>query len=209
MRFVDRVDAGKKLAQKLFEYKNNSGVVVFGLARGGIVCAKEVARELNALLDIIIVRKIGLPHQPELAAGAMTQEGELLFNRDVMSVSGVTEDDLQSVIEKEKQELQRRIDVYLQGRNPISLQGKTAILVDDGIATGITMQAAIATVVARGAQTVVVAVPVAPESEIKKLRLYIDHVVCLFEPVSFFGIGQFYDNFAQVNDDEVVKLLRI
>jgi putative phosphoribosyl transferase len=208
MRFIDRADAGQKLTEKLEKYRNNKNAIVLGLPRGGVITAYEVSDGLNLPLDIIVVRKIGAPIQPELALGALTQYGEPVLDHNLIAMVGASDVDLQKIIKDEKQELKRRIKLYRGNRPELDLEDKIAILVDDGLATGATMFAAIVSARYFGASKVVVAVPVSPPDTLKKVYNLADEVVCLYTPEVFFGVGGFYENFLQVEDQEVIDLLK-
>jgi len=208
VRFKDRRDAGKKLVSKLEKYKNNPDAIVIGLPRGGVVTALEVAKALQLPLDIIVPRKIACPMQPELAVGALTQEGEPFFDEKLMRSMGVTKKDLQEVVQRERKEAARRIALYRENRPPLDLENKIAIIVDDGIATGATMLAAIKSAKNLGAQKIVAAVPVSPAESLKKIEKEVDEVIFLDTPAPFWGVGGFYDLFLQTEDDEVVAIMR-
>lgn len=208
IRFKDRADAGKKLALRLEKYKDRSDVVVIGLPRGGVITAFEVAKILQVPLDIIISRKIASPMQPELALGALTQEGVPIFDDRLLSLVGVSRESLQRVVEDEKKEIQRRLSLYRAQRSPLDLTGKIAILVDDGIATGATMLATILSARALHAKKIVVAVPISPPDSLEKIKKEVDEVICLDTPQIFFGVGGFYDSFVQTEDEEVINLLK-
>lgn len=205
MRFKDRADAGRKLIPKLLKYKNNPDAIIIGLPRGGVITAFEIAQELRLPLDIVVPRKIGAPNNPELAVGALTEDGIPLFNDYLMERLGLVKDDVKEIIAEEKQEAQRRLALYRGNRTPLNLDNKIAILVDDGIATGATMGAAIASARARGAKKVIVAVPVSSSDVIKKIKKEVDEFICLYVPEILWGIGAFYDNFAQTKDEEVIE----
>lgn len=205
--FKDRVEAGKLLAQRLLEYKDKSDTIVLGLPRGGIVTAYEVARILGLPLDIVVPRKIGAPQNQELAVAAIAEDGSLIINDELMNYLGLQLDDLQNLIEKEKQESARRMKLYRAGRAPLDLVDKTVILVDDGIATGATMKAALMSARSRGAKSIIIAVPVAPAEVLDDLRTEVDSLICLLTPEQFFGVGGFYQNFPQVHDQEVIELM--
>ena len=207
MRFRDRADGGQRLAKKLLTYKNNPKAIVLGLPRGGVVTAYEVAKELNLPLDIIVTRKIGAPGEPELAVGALTQDGKSLFNQELMDSLGLLKEDVAQIIEEERKEAQRRLTTYRGNRAPLDVKNKIAIIVDDGIATGATMRAAIASACNLGAQKIVVAIPVAPPESLKEIRKEADEVICLFVPEVMLGVGAFYDLFAQTDDATVIELL--
>ncbi len=208
-RFIDRVDAGKQLAKKLMHYKDDPEAIVLGLPRGGVVTAYEVATALNVPLDIIVPRKIGAPSSPELAVGAVTQNGEIVWNDELMKTLHLTEADLADIIEKERRESVRRLRVYRGDRPKLQLQDKIAILVDDGVATGATMRAAIASARARGAKRIVAATPLSTLEAMERIEREVDECVCVLLPKIFLGISAFYDEFAQTTDEEVIELLKM
>jgi len=204
--FADRVDAGRRLAERLRDLRG-ADVVVLGLPRGGVVVAREVARTLSAPLDVIVVRKLGVPSQPELGMGAIGEDGARIINKQVMQLEGISERDLAAVEERERAELERRATRFRGGRERIPLTGRTAIVVDDGIATGSTARAACQVARAQGAARVVLAVPVAPPDTVAHLRDDVDELVCLSTPDAFFAVGQWYSDFRQTTDEEVVACL--
>ena len=208
MVFHDRVDAGKKLADKLSQYRSKD-VVVLAIPRGGVVVGFEVAGDLGAPLSVIIPRKIGAPGNPELAIGAVTEEGDTYIDSIIVKSLGVTQSYIDEVKQLEVEEIKRRMKTYLGDRQRPELKGKTVILVDDGIATGATMKAAIRTLRRHGPAEVIVAVPVAPPETVESLKELADSVVCLETPSFFYAIGQFYREFDQVGDAEVIRLLRL
>jgi predicted phosphoribosyltransferase/dienelactone hydrolase len=211
MPFLDRADAGRRLAGLLtgqLMIERGSGTVVLGLPRGGIPVAYEIARALGVPLDVILVRKIGLPAQPELAMGAIGEDGVRVVNDDVVQAEHVSDQEFAGVEEAERAELGRRADRYRAGHPRLPLTGKTAIVVDDGIATGSTARAACQVARAHGAARVVLAVPVAPQASIDALASSADEVVAAEVPEPFLAIGQWYQDFAQTGDAEVVELLR-
>jgi predicted phosphoribosyltransferase len=203
--FLDRIDAGKKLAQALLVYKGQS-LVVYALPRGGVVLGVEVARVLEAPLDLIVVRKIGHPLQPEYAIGAVAEDGYVVTNPD--EVAHLDKLWLDRATAAELQEAQRRRRVFLQGRVPVEVKDKIAIIVDDGLATGLSMSAAIHEIRGRGPQKLVVAVPVAAAETVEKLKPDIDDLVVLYIPEWFGAVGAFYQRFDQVSDEEVVALMK-
>jgi len=207
IKFRDRADGGKKLAQKLEAYRDKSNTIVIGLPRGGVVTAYQIARELHLPLDIIVPRKIGAPFNPELAVGALTQEGTCVWNAELMQRLGLTPADLAHTIAEEQAEAARRLATYRGNRPPLDLKNKTVILVDDGIATGATMRAAIASAHAMGAHKVIVAVPVAPQDTLDLLRQEADEVICAYVPTFFGGVGAFYEMFPQTTDAEVIDIM--
>jgi putative phosphoribosyl transferase len=206
MRFRDRSDAGRKLAQALKKYQNQDGVI-YALPRGGVVLGVEVARELGMPLDLLIPRKIGHPLQPEYAIGAVVETGEMICNqREVVRLDPQW---LRQEVEAERQEARRRRELYLGGREPVSVKGKTAIILDDGIATGLTMEVAIRDARRREPARLIVAVPVAPPETAERLAREVDEFVLLDHSPYYLGaVGAYYDHFAQVSDDEVVALLQ-
>ncbi len=207
MIFNDRREAGKKLAHALKAYSNQSDTLVVALPRGGVVVAYEVAKLLKLPLDLVCPRKIGAPFNPELAIGAVTETGEGIFSNDLIAEFGISESYLKGAIEKEKKEAQWRLDHYRQGRPPRQIAGKTVIVIDDGLATGSTMLAAIKTLRAEKAGHIVMAIPVAPPDTFERLRKEVDGAICLATPLSFFAVGQFYNHFDQTSDSEVIKLM--
>ncbi|MCX4963570.1 phosphoribosyltransferase [Streptomyces sp. NBC_00654] len=206
MLFTDRTDAGLRLAHALRRWKEERPVVL-GLPRGGVPVAYEVARELGAPLDVIVVRKLGVPYHRELGFGAIGEDGVRVLNEDIVRRAGVTEEDLAAVERTESAELARRAHRFRDGRPRRALEGRTVIVVDDGIATGSTARAACAVVRAQGAARVVLAVPVAPPDAVARLREGVDEVVCLAAPQPFSSVGEWYRDFSQTSDDEVVALL--
>lgn len=207
MLFQNRVDAGRRLGEALRKYAGND-VVVVGLPRGGVPVAAEVARAIGAPLDVIVVRKLGVPYQPELGMGAIGEAGVRVINQSVLRQSGVSEADLAEVERRERAELERRADKFRGNRPRESLAGRTVIVVDDGIATGSTARAACQVARAAGATRVVLATPVAPPDVVGSFDDVADEVVCLSTPEPFFAIGQFYADFGQTSDAEVVELLQ-
>jgi putative phosphoribosyl transferase len=185
--------------------------VVLALPRGGVPVAFEVARALAAPLHLVMVRKIGVPWQPELAAAAVVDgdEPQIVENPDVMGMVGLSEDVIQEEARHELKEIERRRNLYLRGRARVTLKGRTAILVDDGIATGATARAALRGARKAGAEHIILAVPVAPPSTVAALHSDAGEVICLFQPAHFGGISQFYADFHQVDDDEVIDLLTL
>lgn len=181
--------------------------MVLGLPRGGVPVAEQVASQLDAPLDVIVVRKLGVPWQPELAMGAIGEGDTRVLNEEVVGALGLTESRIREVEESERRELDRRVDVFRADREPVPLEGRTAMIVDDGVATGSTAQAACAVARAQGASRIVVAVPVASPPAVKLLSECADEVVCLGTPDDFGAIGVFYRDFTQTSDDEVRRIL--
>jgi putative phosphoribosyl transferase len=203
--FDDRVDAGRRLASRLTHLHGDC--VVVGLPRGGVPVAAEVAATLDAPLDVIVVRKLGVPSQPELGMGAIGEGGVRIVNEDIVRETGVRLEELDAVERRERAELDRRVDRYRGGRAAVALAGRTVIVVDDGIATGSTARAACAIVRALGATKVVLAVPVAPPRWADDLGDAADELVCVATPEPFRAIGPWYRDFTQTSDDEVVTAL--
>lgn len=206
--FASRAEAGRLLAERL-EKRHFERPVVLALPRGGVPVALEVAQALKAPLDLILVRKIGVPWQPELAAAAVVdgERRELVLNKEVMALTGVHKDEIERLAEKQLAEIERRRAIYLKDRPPVPVAGMTAIVIDDGIATGTTAKAALQALRKRGPKRLVLAVPVAPPDTIEELRPLVDEIVCLEQPEPFFAIGSFYRDFHQVEDEEVVEML--
>ncbi len=207
MPFLDRPDAGRRLADRMLHLRPED-VVVLGLPRGGIPVAAEVARALGAPLDVIVVRKLGVPVQPELGMGAIGEGDIRIINPEVVRIARVSPDQIAAVEARERAELQRRARRFRGDRPRAALAGRTAIIIDDGIATGSTARAACQVARAQGARRVVLAVPVAPPSACRSLAADADEVICLETPEHFLAIGEWYRDFSQTSDDEVVALLR-
>ena len=205
--YSDRVEAGRELAEALSDYAGRDGVLVLGLPRGGVPVAFEVAESLGAELDVMVVRKLGTPGQPELALGAIASGGGRVLNDDLVRQLGISESAIEQVEGRERTELARRETAYRGARADFDLRGRTVILVDDGLATGATMRAAVAATRRLEPQALVVAVPVAPSDTVAKLRREADDVVCLATPEPFMAVGSWYRDFAQTGDDEVRDLL--
>jgi putative phosphoribosyl transferase len=205
--FQDRADAGRKLAQRL-SYLKDKKVVVLGLPRGGVPIASEVARELKAPLDVIVVRKLGVPFQPELAMGAVGEGGVVIRNDQVIDMAKINTEEFAAVQARETEEVATRAKKFREGRSPVSVKGSIALIVDDGIATGSTAKAACDVARALGAQKVILAVPVGSVEAIDSLSKKADEVICLEIPENFFAVGEWYEDFSPVSDEEVVRLLR-
>lgn len=206
--FEDRIEAGRKLAGALSGYRGRSDVVVLGLPRGGVPVAAEVARAVGAPLDVFVVRKLGVPYQPELAFGALSSGGTCVFNDDVLRQAHLSEDQVQQVVAAETAELHRREEAYRGERPPVPLEGQVVIVVDDGLATGASMRAAVRGLRQRAPSQVVVAIPVAPAVTCHALEEEADKVVCLQTPEWFRSVGEHYLDFAATTDDEVRHLLQ-
>ena len=205
--FRDRHEAGRALAEQLTSYRDKDDVLVLGLARGGLPVAWEIASALHAALDVFLVRKLGVPQWEELAMGALATGGGVVVNDNLVRSLGINDDQLQTAIERETEELHRRESAYRGGRPPVAVANNTVILVDDGIATGASMLAAVRAVRAAQPDRVVVAVPVGPASACNQLAGEADDVVCATMPPGFEAVGQVFEDFHQVTDDEVRELL--
>ncbi|AXE78815.1 hypothetical protein C5746_19945 [Streptomyces atratus] len=206
MLFADREDAGQQLAEAL-RHLERENPVVLGLPRGGVPVAFQVARMLGAQLDVIVVRKLGVPHHEEVAFGAIGEGGVRVINEDVVSHLWAGKQDLAAVERVEAAELVRRAQAYRAGRPRTQLEGRTVIVVDDGVATGATAEAACQVVRAQNPARLLAAVPVAPPDAVARLRQCADEVVCLSTPRLFFAVGEWYRDFSQTSDEEVVSLL--
>ncbi len=206
--FSDRTQAGKALAERLAEQKPEDPIVL-ALPRGGLPVAAEVAGALDAPLGLLLVRKVGVPYQPELAAGAVVDgdEPEYIINQDILRATGISEDEFRAVAAKQLDEIERRRALYYRGREPVPVSGRTAIIVDDGIATGATVKAGIMGVRRRAPKRIILAVPVAPKDTVDELRELVDEVICLEMPEPFYAIGCHYLDFRQLTDDDVIRIL--
>jgi len=205
-RFRDRREAGQLLAKRLNDYAEREDVVVLALPRGGVPVAFEVAKALNASLDILVVRKLGVPGDEELAMGAIASGDVRVLDEEVIRLLGISDQVIEAVSAKEKDELRRRELAYRGQAPPLRLTGATAILVDDGIATGSTMRAAIAATRQQCPSKVIVAVPTAPPSTCNELRRVADEIVALITPLLFFSVGHWYATFNQSSDEEIQQL---
>lgn len=205
--FRDRIEAGMRLADKLMHYEGRQDVMVLALPRGGVVVGFTVARALGIALDVFIVRKIGFPGQPELAIGAVSETGVRVLNNDIVGQYGIPVSYLEAEIPRQEKEIARRIDLYRNGKALPGLKGKAVILIDDGVATGSTLKAAIETLQQEPLNRLVVGIPVAPRDTRAELEGMVDELVCLFSPPDFIAVGAYYGDFSQTSDDEVVGLL--
>src|SRR5262245_61665393 len=202
-RFVDRSHAGRILASRLSRYGGRLDVVVLALPRGGVPVGFEVARELGLPLDVFVVRKLGVPGREELAMGAIASGGVRILNADVVDGLGIPDSTIDEVTAAEARELERRERQYRSGLPPLDVGGRAVIVVDDGLATGATMRAAVAALESRNASRIVVAVPVGPADTCRELRHLADEVICLYMPQSFYGVGAWYQDFQQTTDEDV------
>lgn len=208
MVFTNRAEAGQMLANRLKEYAGRNDVIVLGIPRGGVPVAFEIAQALGAPLDVFVARKLGVPGQEELAFGAIASGGVRILNPEVIDPLNISDFAIESVTARERRELERRERLYRGLRAPLSVHGHIVILVDDGIATGSSIRAAISALRQLSPEKLVVAAPVAPLETARELAAEADDFVCVETPRTFQAIGQFYDDFSQVADDEVSDLLR-
>jgi predicted phosphoribosyltransferase len=208
MLFQDRKEAGIRLAERLTMYRQASGVLVLALPRGGVVVAYEIAAALAQPLDVFIVRKIGHPMEPELAIGAIAETGTVVLNEDLIDMHRIPDQYIQSELQRQREEMDRRINLYRGGKGMHTVEDRTVLLIDDGVATGATMRAAIIALNQEKLGKLVVALPVAPPGTVERFKTMADEVVCLETPRAFTAVGSYYYNFAQVTDQEVVDLLR-
>jgi predicted phosphoribosyltransferase len=207
--FLDRYEGGRELAGLLVPYAHRPDTVVLALPRGGVPVAYEVARALGAPLDVFLVRKLGAPSHEELAMGAIASGGVRVLNREVVDELQVTREEIDATAEREGRELQRREERYRDGRPPPDVHGRTVILVDDGLATGTTMRAAVAALRQQGPARIVVAVPVGATESCEDLAAEADEVLCARRPEPFYAVGLWYRDFAQTTDEEVRELLAL
>ena len=205
--FPNRTEAGRLLAEKLVKYADRDDVIVLGLPRGGVPVAFEVAQRLGAQLDVFIVRKLGVPGFEELAAGAIASGGVRVLNEDVTRAIPHADVMIEAVTVRETAELERREQIYREGRPSPELHDRTVILVDDGLATGATMRAAVKALRQRGAAKIVVAVPVGPPDTCREIEQEADETICLSTPPFFQAVGQYYEDFSQTSDEDVRELL--
>jgi putative phosphoribosyl transferase len=206
-RFQDRRDAGRQLGQALRRYKNRTDVLVLALPRGGVPVAYEVAKSLACPLDVLVVRKLGVPDQPELAMGAIASGDVLKLNEEVLELMRIAPKEIEAVTIREKRELERRERAYRGGRPPLNVHDRIVIVVDDGLATGITMQAAVSALRQLGVRHLVVAIPVGAVQSCERLRADVDELLCLIESADLIAISMWYDDFRQTTDAEVEDLL--
>jgi putative phosphoribosyl transferase len=207
--FRDRIDAGIRLTQAISHFQDRDNTVVIGLPRGGVPVAYEVSQALKLPLDIVCPRKIGAPMNKEFAIGAITETGEGVFDEDTIARLHISKDYIAKEVAIEKSKALHRLDIYRKGKPARNLEGKTIILIDDGLATGATMKAAIRSVRAEGAKKVVVAIPVSPPDTLEEMKTLADEVICLLTPRYFQAVGQFYENFEPTEDEEVIDLMNL
>jgi putative phosphoribosyl transferase len=207
MKFRNREQAGQLLADKLMTYANRTDVLILALPRGGVPVAFEVAQTLNAPLDIFVVRKLGLPGHEELAMGALASGNVRVLNDDVVNRLHIPEKVIDAVAAQERRELERRERLYRNDRPPVSVQGRTVILIDDGLATGSTMRAAVSALRRQNPAALVVAVPVAAPETCQEFKSEVDEIICAYTPEPFYAVGLWYEDFSQTSDEEVRGLL--
>lgn len=206
MVYADRYEAGSRLAEKLLQYKGQN-TVVLALPRGGVVLGYEVAKALNAPLDVFVARKIGAPFYPELGIGAIAPNGIQILDSGLIKSLGIEREDIEKVVERETAEMQRRLELYRGDSPPINLDGKTVILIDDGLATGVTARAAVLSVKKMRPNKIILAAPVSPPSTAERFRQEVDEFICLEEPLDFYAVGAYYSDFSQISDMEVIDLI--
>ncbi|MDW7733194.1 MAG: phosphoribosyltransferase [Methanolobus sp.] len=206
--FKDRTDAGRKLAEELAEYSGRKDVILLALPRGGVPVAFEVAKELGLELDVFIVRKLGAPGYEELAMGAISSGGTKVMNMGVVQSLQISGAAIDSVVAAERKELERREELYRKGKPKLDVTGKTAILIDDGLATGATMKAAVQALRTQDPEKIIVAVPTASREACEEFAADVDKTVCLTTPEPFYGVGAWYEDFSQTSDKEVCDLLK-
>jgi putative phosphoribosyl transferase len=205
--FRDRRDAGIQLADKLKGYKHSGEAIVLALPRGGVVTGFEIARVLDLPMDVLIVRKIGFPGQSEFGIGAVSETGTVVLNSAIISSHGVEDEYIQIEIARQKEEVERRIRIYRKGKRILDLEGKKIILVDDGVATGATLKAAISALKKEKIKGLIAAIPVSPPETAEELKGMVDEFICLNTPADFMAVGNYYDHFQQVPDQTVVEIL--
>ncbi|HBG48766.1 MAG TPA: phosphoribosyltransferase [Cyanobacteria bacterium UBA9971] len=208
MIYKNRQDAGRQLAEKLMKFKDENPIII-ALPRGGVVTGYEAAKMLHAPLDVMITRKLGAPFQLELAIGAIAPNDVRILNLDAIRFLGISKDEMEEIIRRETKEMHRRIKLYRGDLPPLDLSGKTVIIVDDGLATGVTAGVAVLSIKQMTPEKIILAVPVSPIDTAEKFREEVDEFICLSEPPDFFAVGQYYDDFAQVTDEEVISLLEL
>jgi len=208
MHFQDRHEAGQLLAEELAPLRGQKDLIVLGIPRGGVVVAYEVAKRLEAPLDVYITRKIGAPYNPELAIGAVASDGTVVLDHTLIARVGASDDYVQAETERQRREIERRLAAYRGSRSELDLEGKTVILVDDGIATGATVLASLRAIKQHKPAQLILAVPVGPPDTIHLLSQEADRVVCLYTPEIFWAVGAFYAVFDQTSDAEVIQLLQ-
>lgn len=205
--FKDRVDAAEQLSKKLKHYKNHKNTLILGLARGGVITAYEISKELNIPLKVILPRKIGAPHNPEFAIGAIVEK-KVMLNDEVIDELNISNEYIQKVIEKEKGVIEKRKYLYQLPSNYLNIKGMEIILIDDGIATGLTIMACIQFLKTMKVNKIIVAVPVSSQEAYNTIKKEVDEIICIEAPPFFSAISQFYEKFEQVNDETIIKILK-
>lgn len=208
MIFKDRSDAGRQLAEQLASLKDQPNVIVLGIPRGGVVVAAQVARALNAPLDVFLAHKLGAPFNPELAIGAITSTGEILLDDLLVRELQISNQDIEHEAEHQRQEIERRMQTYRHHQPPLDVQNKTVVLIDDGVATGSTVLASLRALRQQQPAKLILAIPVGPADTVRRLASECDQVVVLDAPELFWAVGRFYLQFGQTSDEEVIELLR-
>jgi putative phosphoribosyl transferase len=206
-RFKNRMEAGELLAQRLVSYARRDDAIVLALPRGGVPVGFAVAKALEVPLDVLLVRKLGFPGHEEYAMGAIASGGVCILQAEVMSANEISPSVVEAVAQRELREIERREKLYRAGRDALQLRERVVILVDDGLATGSTMQVAVKVVREANPARLIVAVPVAPRDSYENLRTKVDEIICLSMPEPFYAVGQWYENFEQTTDEEVIALL--
>jgi putative phosphoribosyl transferase len=205
--FKDRLDAGRKLAKKLSKYANRSDILILGLPRGGVPVAFEVAKELNVKMDVFVVRKLGVPGNEELAMGAIASDNIIVLNEDVVRSFQISKQVIDAVAARELRELERRERIFRGKRPKPNISGSTVILIDDGLATGATMSAAVSAVKTRNPTKIVIAVPTGAPDTCRSFEGKVDEIICVATPEPFYGVGAWYEDFSQTTDEEVCEFL--
>jgi len=208
MIFKNRQHAGQKLAQELDDLVGQEDLLVLGVPRGGVPVAFEIAQHLHAPLDVFLSRKLGVPGQEELAFGAITADGGRFLDSEIVAAAGLSPAEIETITRATEEKVRERARLYREGRPPLKVEGRTVILVDDGVATGASMYAAMQVLKGMKPKRLIVAVPVVSRNAGSWLRLHADRLVTLHAPENFYAVGQFYNDFSQVSDDEVINLLR-
>jgi putative phosphoribosyl transferase len=205
--FQNRADAGQQLAQRLEFLRNQAGLIVLGIPRGGVVVAAEVAHALNAPLDVFLAHKLGAPSNPELAIGAMTSDGTILLDDLLVRELQISEHAISDEAEHQRKEIERRLQVYRRDRPPLAVKNKTVVLIDDGVATGSTVLASLHALRKQQPAKLILAIPVGPADTVQRLAHECDQLIAINVPAQFWAVGQFYVTFGQTSDEEVIELL--
>lgn len=205
--FADRLDAGRRLAERLLIYKKRAPIIL-GIPRGGVAVAYEAARALEAPLDVIVARKLGAPRQPELGIGAIAPGDVCILDHELVRVLGLTDRDMEPIVGSAREEMEQQLDRFREGRQPLNLRGRLVIVIDDGVATGVTTRAAIRSIRQMNPENLVLAIPVCPPVTAHSLAEEVDAFICLSSPGNFRAVGEVYHDFTQVTDEEVIGFLR-